>query len=87
MATTHELANIYWHTMKVHARGPLTTTDYTYEIDEPYRVGRARILRFPFTGWCLVIGHWFGKVTEFYALEHSIAMREIPLEEIRDVLH
>lgn len=86
MATTHEFANIYWHTMRVEASGPLTTTDYTYEIDEPYRVGRARIFRTPFTGWCLVIGRWFGKVSEEYALERSIQMREIDLEEIRDAL-
>lgn len=86
MATTHEIANIYWHTMRVEAAGPLTTTDFTYEIDHPYRVGRARIFRLPWTGLCLVIGLWFGRVSEEYALERSIQMREIDLEDIRDAL-
>lgn len=78
MAEAHDIGKRhYWHTMNVPARGPLATSDFTYEIDDPYRMGRALILRAPFTGWCLVVGHWVGRVPEEEALRAGAQMRDV----------
>lgn len=81
MAQTRQVGEYYWHTMNVPARGPLVTSDLTYEIDPPYRVGRSLILRAPYTGRCLVVGHWFARLDEDVALMSAARGREIPLRE------
>lgn len=81
MAHVREAGPCYWHTMNVPARGPLVTADFTYEVDHPYRVGRALILRLPGTGRCLVIGYWFARLDEDDALLASAGGRPIPLRE------
>ena len=78
MATLHEVGpHLYWHTMNVPARGPVITHDFTHEIDDPFRVGRAAILRVPFTGWCLVIGYWFGNMEEDDALAAGAGIHDL----------
>lgn len=81
MAETRGIGPLYWHTMNVPARGPVATRDTTHEIDEPYRVGQALILRVPGTGACLVIGRWVGTVDEDAALIGAARIREVSPEE------
>ena len=81
MATVHEIGPYYWHTMRLPVRGPLIDHDMTYEIDEPYRIGVATLLRIPFTGRRIVVGHWIAEQDSDHAWLSAVQGREITLRE------
>ena len=80
----------FWHAMtypKMTPPPPLTEKGATQETEEPYRFGRSRVLRLPFTRRALVIGVWEDiQYPEHIALEQATGLREmhtITMDEIR----
>lgn len=78
----------FWHTMqypKMMPPPPLTETGATQETDEPFRYGRSRVVRLPFSRRALVVGKWQGENAERLALGMAVRSRDltVSLDEIR----
>ena len=70
----HEIGRrYYWHAAQYADRfEPLCAVESTQEIEEPYRVGVARVFRVPFSRRVLVIGRWMYTLDEDDALLGAI---------------
>lgn len=82
---THDLGNLYVHTMRVPTGGPLAELGTSHEVEEPWRVGRCVVLRV----WklALVVGWWGPPRTraEMLAAEGEEAYEiAVATEEIRE---
>lgn len=59
VSNTHDLGRFYWHAMRVTWRTPLLQVDgESYEVEEPWRIGRCVVLRLLFLPFALVLGWW-----------------------------
>ena len=89
MAETKDIGRLYFHTL-TYPEGfspPLWDTGTTREVDPPFRRGKARVIRLPFTMTCLVVG-WWGRgrvMTEEQALLAALdgGRPEYTVEDIR----
>ena len=69
---------IYAHPMEYPTnKFPIIDKGHTQEIDWPFRMGKAAVLRLPFTRRALVIGVWTGRQDEHAALSSAIGARSI----------
>lgn len=85
VSNTHDLGRLYTHTMRVPRGGPLVQFDgISYEVEEPWRVGRCAVLRIWKTA--LVLGWWGPHRTADQMLADerlSIVDAEVSPEQIR----
>ena len=83
MAQTHDIGNVYWHTL-VYPSKPkgLISKAETQEIEEPYRFGKGTCIRIPFTRLSLVLGLWVKEYSENQALTNAINGRGMKQSEV-----
>lgn len=79
MPQVHDIGPKHFtHVMKYPTRKfPIVDRGETQEIEEPFRVGNALVVRIPLTRTAVVIGHWVGSRPEEEALATAIQMREL----------
>jgi hypothetical protein len=59
VSETHDLGRFYWHAMRVTWKTPPLQLDgVSYEVEEPWRVGRCLVLRLFVLPYALVLGWW-----------------------------
>jgi hypothetical protein len=79
MAKVHDIGtHFFWHSMKYPGgQFPLFDRGVTREIDEPFRLGVSKVIRFPFTRKALVLGLWKARLPEGDALREAIGARAL----------
>lgn len=59
VSDTHDVGRFYWHVMHVTWKTPPVQLDgQSYEVEEPWRIGRCVLLRLLFLPYALVLGWW-----------------------------
>src|SRR3954464_16057002 len=58
MAKTHDLGNLFAHTVRLKPDSPLVHRAVTNEIESPYRSSRSWVFRLPKTSYGIVVGLW-----------------------------
>jgi hypothetical protein len=58
MAQTHDLGNLFAHTVRLKPDSPLVHRAVTNEIEVPYRTSQSWVFRIPKTTYGVVLGRW-----------------------------
>lgn len=73
MKDPKDIGPVYVYTLDLRSDAPLFERTWTQEIEEPFRHGRAVLLRVPGTSKGVVVGRWVARAAdEEHALDYAL---------------